>query len=62
MSTGEVRTIDDVEAAELTWSPDGTTIAYTQSVPGAADTKSGITLIDADGTNPRPLTTDELRR
>ena len=59
VSTGEIRTIDDVEAAELTWSPDGTTIAYTQSVPGAADTISGINLIDADGTNQRPLTTDE---
>ena len=58
VSTGEVRTIDGVEAAELTWSPDGTTIAYTQTVPGVADMKSGITLIDADGSNPRPLTTD----
>jgi dipeptidyl aminopeptidase/acylaminoacyl peptidase len=59
VSTGEVRTIDGVEAVELTWSPDGTTIAYTRAVPGAGDTKSGITLIDADGTNQRPLTTDE---
>lgn len=59
VSTGEVRTIDGVEAAELTWSPDGTTIAYTRAVSGAENTKSGITLIDADGTNQRPLTTDE---
>lgn len=59
VSTGEVRTVDGVEAVELTWSPDGTTLAYTQAVPGAANTKSGITLIDADGTNQRPLTTGE---
>lgn len=59
VSTGEVRTIDGVEATELTWSPDGTTIAYTRAIPGAEDTKSGITLIDADGTNQRPLTADE---
>jgi dipeptidyl aminopeptidase/acylaminoacyl peptidase len=58
VSTGEIRTVGDVEAAELTWSPDGTTIAYTQALPGAANLRSGITLIDADGTNQRPLTTD----
>jgi WD40-like Beta Propeller Repeat len=57
VSTGEVRTLGDVEAEEFTWSPDGTTLAYTQAVPGAANTMSGITLIDADGTNQRPLTT-----
>ncbi len=41
VSTGEVRTIDGVEAAELTWSPDGTTIAYTQAVPGVAEHEVG---------------------
>ena len=59
VSTDEIRTIEDVQAAELTWSPDGTTIAFTQAVPGTANTKSGITLIEADGTNQRPLTTDD---
>ena len=43
--------------SEFTWSPDGTTIAYSQGVPGAADTMSGISLVDADGTNRRTLTT-----
>jgi dipeptidyl aminopeptidase/acylaminoacyl peptidase len=61
VSTGEVRTIDGVAAAELTWSPDGTTIAYTRAVAGAVGMKSGITLIDADGTNQRQLTADEYR-
>ena len=57
MSTGETRTVGDVQANELTWSPDGATIAYTRAVPDATNVKSGITLIDADGTNERPLTT-----
>lgn len=57
VSNGEVRTIDDVEAAELAWSPDGSTLAYTRALDG--NTRSGITLIDADGSNPRPLTTGE---
>jgi hypothetical protein len=59
VATDDVRTLDGVEAVELTWSPDGTTLAYTQAIPDAANTKSGITLIDADGTNQRPLTTHE---
>ncbi len=59
VSTGELRTIDGVEAVRFTWSPDGTTIAYSQGVPGAADTMSGISLVDADGTNRRTLTTDD---
>ena len=59
VSTDDIRTLDGVEAVELTWSPDGTTLAYTHAVPDAANTKSGITLIDADGTNQRPLTTHE---
>lgn len=57
VSSGEIRTIDDVEAAELAWSPDGSTLAYTRALGG--NMKSGITLIDADGSNPRPLTTGE---
>ena len=58
VSTGEIRTIG-VEAVQFTWSPDGTTIAYSQGVPGVADTMSGISLVDADGTNRRTLTTDD---
>ncbi|MEY2451133.1 MAG: hypothetical protein QOD92_707 [Acidimicrobiaceae bacterium] len=59
VSTREVRTVGDVEASELTWSPDGTTIAFTSRAdPGNPAVMSGITLIDADGSNPRPLTTD----
>ena len=59
VSTGEIRTLDGVDAAEFTWSPDGTTIAYAQPFPGLGDTRSGISLVDADGTNRRTLTTDD---
>jgi hypothetical protein len=59
VSTGEMRTIDGVEAAEFTWSPDGTTIAYSQAVAEPGDTRSGIKLVGADGTNRRTLTTDD---
>lgn len=59
VSTGEIHTIDGVEAAEFTWSPDGTTIAYAQAFPGPGDTRSGISLVDGDGTNRRTLTTDD---
>jgi len=59
VSTGEIDTVDGVEAAEFTWSPDGATIAYTEAVPDGGDTRSGITLVDADGTNRRTLTTDD---
>lgn len=57
VTTDDVRTLDGVEAVELTWSPDGSTLAYTRALGG--NMKSGITLIDADGSNPRPLTTGE---
>ena len=57
VSTDEVRAFVDVEAAELTWSPDGSTLAFTRAVAGANDMRSGITLIDADGTNSRSLVT-----
>jgi hypothetical protein len=53
VSTGDIRTVGDVQAANLTWSPDGTTIAFTHG-ENAAD--SGIWLVDADGTNVRQLT------
>ena len=39
MSTGETRTVGDVQANELTWSPNGTTIAYTQAVAGDSTTE-----------------------
>ena len=59
VSTSGMHTLDGVEAAEFTWSPDGTTIAYTQAVPEVGDNRSGISLVDADGSNPRVLTTED---
>jgi len=58
VSTGEIRTVGDVGATELAWSPDGSTLAYTQAVADETNMKSGIALIDADGSNQRQLTTD----
>jgi dipeptidyl aminopeptidase/acylaminoacyl peptidase len=42
-----------VQVAHLTWSPDGTTIAYTG---GETQPDRGIWLVEADGTNARQLT------
>jgi Tol biopolymer transport system component len=53
VGTGEIRILSDVEAANITWSPDGTTIAFTH---GEDQADSGIWLVDADGTNRRQLT------
>ena len=52
VSTGDIRSLGDVRAAHLTWSPDGTTIAFTH---GENEPDRGIWLVDADGTNLRPL-------
>jgi dipeptidyl aminopeptidase/acylaminoacyl peptidase len=54
VSTGDIRTVGDVQAFLLTWSPDGTTIAFTH---GENEPDTGIWLVDADGTNQRQLTT-----
>lgn len=59
VSTGEIRTVGDARAAHITWSPDGSTIAYTH---GEDQPASGIWLVDVDGSNERQLVvaTDEV--
>lgn len=63
-STGEARRLGHDEVRDIAWSPDGATLAYTRyawnGVAGDERT-SGITLIDADGSNVRPLTTTDHR-
>ena len=56
VSTGEVRQLGSVEAAHITWSPDGTTLAYTgdEREPDARE----LGLVDGDGTNERVLVPD----
>lgn len=51
-STDELRQLGSVRAAHLTWSPDGTTLAYT----GGENDADGLWLADADGANERLLT------
>ena len=41
--------------ANLDWSPDGRTIAFTRTRPGVSDTFHDLWLMDADGTNERIL-------
>jgi dipeptidyl aminopeptidase/acylaminoacyl peptidase len=52
VSTGELRQLGSVRAAHLTWSPDGSTLAYTS---GENDPDE-LWLVDADGANERLLT------
>ena len=54
VSTGELRQLGSVEAAHLTWSPDGSTLAY----KGGEDDTDGLWLVDADGANERLLVAD----
>ena len=56
VSTGELRQLGSVEAAEITWSPDGTSMAYTggQLEPD----RRQLGLVDSDGTNERLLVAD----
>ena len=54
MSTGELHQLGTVEAAEITWSPDGSTLAYR----GGERDSSELWLVDADGTNRRLLVAD----
>jgi Tol biopolymer transport system component len=60
VSTGELHQLGSVEAGNLTWSPDGTTIAFTRvSRVGSGEAEHDSTslwLVDADGTNERRLT------
>jgi len=55
VTTGEVRSLGLDGAEALSWSPDGTTVAFTRE-----DETNGygkrVWLADADGTNKRPLT------
>ena len=62
VSTGELRQLGSVQAGHLTWSPDGTTIAFARvSRVGSGDDEHDSTslwLVDADGTNERLLVAD----
>ena len=55
VSTGEVRSLGIEGAEELDWSPDGTTVAFTREDETNGYSKR-VWLVDADGTNKRPLT------
>jgi Tol biopolymer transport system component len=52
VSTGESRSLGSIEAQNLTWSPDGSTLAY----QGGENAMDELRLVDADGTNDRLLT------
>ncbi len=54
VSTNELRSLGAVEAAHLTWSPDGSTLAYTRGENGPAE----LRLVDADGADDRLLVAD----
>jgi hypothetical protein len=54
VSTGKSRALGSVEAAHITWAPDGETLAYTG---GETDSRS-LLLVDADGRNARVLVRD----
>jgi hypothetical protein len=62
VSTGELSQLESIRASQLTWSPDGTTIAFARvSRVGSGDNEHDSTslwLVDADGTNERPLVAD----
>jgi Tol biopolymer transport system component len=52
VSTGELRQLGSIRAAMLTWSPDGSTLAY----QGGENDTDELWLVDADGANERLLT------
>jgi len=54
VSTSELRQVGSVEAAHITWSPDGMTLAYT----GGEGSARELWLIDGDGANGRLLVAD----
>jgi hypothetical protein len=54
VATGELHQLGTVEAAEITWSPDGSTLAYRR---GEGDS-SELWLVDDDGTDQRRLVAD----
>jgi hypothetical protein len=51
VSTGELRRLGSVEAAHITWSPDGSTLAYHTGENGPQE----LWLVDASGANERLL-------
>ena len=56
VSTGELRQLGSVEAAHITWSPDGTSLAYTGG-EREPETRE-LRLVNGDGTNERSLVAD----
>lgn len=66
VSTGELHQLGSVEAGHLTWSPDGSTLAYdgsdrahdATSSRDREDSPAGLWLVDADGANERLLVAD----
>lgn len=56
VATGELRQLGSVEAAFITWSPDGTSLAYTGG-ERQPDTRE-LGLVDGNGTNERLLVAD----
>jgi Tol biopolymer transport system component len=56
VSTGELRQLGSVEAAHITWSPDGASLAYTGGEREPETRELG--LVDGDGTNERSLVAD----
>ena len=60
VTTSDFRSLDLEGAAQLAWSPDGTTVAFTQldpSTSGDARYEAHLWLADADGTNQRQIAT-----
>lgn len=54
VTTGELHQLGSIEAAHITWSPDGATLAYTNGETNPAR----LTLVDSNGTNQRVLVKD----
>jgi Tol biopolymer transport system component len=54
VSTGKLRRLGSVQAAHLTWSPDGATLAYM----GSEADHPALGLVDGDGANQRMLDAD----
>ena len=57
VSTDKLHRLGSLRAAHLTWSPDGSTLAYTGTGDGHGG-PAGLWLVDADGANERLLVAD----
>lgn len=57
VSTDELHQLGSLRAAHLTWSPDGSTLAYTGTGDGHGG-PDGLWIVDADGANERLLVAD----